>query len=112
MRRLILTSMYSRRAAKLLEAEEQDEMEQHIAADPERHPVIPGTGGVRKARWARPGKGKSGGVRVIYYFAVPPDAVYFLDLYAKNEKEDLSDADKKDHRKTVEALNAEYNKEN
>jgi hypothetical protein len=41
-------------------------MEASIAADPESHPVVVGTGGVRKARWSRQGKGKSGGVRVIY----------------------------------------------
>lgn len=66
-------------------------MERHTAGDPERHPLIPG--GQRKARWARPGGGKSGGIRVIYYFAVP-DAVYLIDVYAKNEKENLSDAEK------------------
>ncbi len=43
-------------------------MQLAIAADPAAYPVIPGTGGVRKARWTRQGKGKSGGVRVIYYY--------------------------------------------
>jgi len=81
-------------------------MEASIAADPERHPVIPGTGGVRKARWGRAGRGKSGGVRVIYYFAPVPDAVYFLAIYAKNEQENLTDADKKVIRKIVEAIKA------
>ena len=48
----------------------------------------------RKARWAGSGRGKSGGVRVIYYFAAP-DAVYFIAVYARNEKENLSDCEKK-----------------
>jgi hypothetical protein len=104
-RRLFLDPTYSRRAAKLLD-EDQDPMEASIAADPERHPVIPGTGGVRKARWGRAGRGKSGGVRVIYYFAPVPDAVYFLAIYAKNEQENLTDADKKVIRKIVEAIKA------
>ncbi len=69
-------------------------MERYIADAPDRHPLIPGSSGMRKARWARPGQGKSGGVRVIYYFAAP-DAVYFIAIYAKNEKENLSDAEKK-----------------
>ena len=69
-------------------------MERHIAGDPERHPLIPGGSGMRKARWARAGSGKRGGLRVIYYFAAP-DAVYFIAVYAKNEKENLSDAEKK-----------------
>lgn len=48
---------------------------------------------MRKARWARPGRGIRGGVRVIYCFAAP-DAVFFIAVYAKNEKENLSDAQK------------------
>ncbi|SPF34872.1 RelE-like cytotoxic translational repressor of toxin-antitoxin stability system [Candidatus Sulfopaludibacter sp. SbA4] len=94
MRHLFLFPRYQRDAAKLLDAKEQDEMERHIADDPERHPLIPGGSGMRKARWARTGRGKRGGVRVIYYFAAP-DAVYFIAVYAKNEKENLSDAEKK-----------------
>ena len=74
-------------------------MERQIADAPERHPLIPGSSGMRKARWARPGRGKSGGVRVIYYFAAP-DAVYFIAVYAKNEKENISDAEKKPLRKS------------
>ena len=69
-------------------------MERFIAGDPERHPLIPGGSGMRKARWALPGRGKSAGVRAIYFFAAP-DAVYFIAVYAKNEKENLSDAEKK-----------------
>jgi hypothetical protein len=68
------------------------------------HPVVPGTGGVRKARWAREGKGKSGGVRVIYYYFFRDSEVYMLAIYAKNEQADVSAADKKAARKFVEAL--------
>ena len=85
MRRLFLFPRYQRDAARLLDAKEQDEME--------RHPRIPGGGGMRKARWGRPGRGKRGGVRVIYCFAAP-DSVCFIAVYAKNEKENLSDAEK------------------
>ena len=53
---------------------------QAIAGEPERHPLIPGTDGFRKARWRRPGGGKSGGVRVIYYFMLRPDVVFLADL--------------------------------
>jgi len=53
-------------------------MEASIAADPEAHPVVPGTGGVRKARWRRQAKGKSGGVRVIYYYWASDNEVYML----------------------------------
>jgi hypothetical protein len=47
----------------------------------------------RNAQGAPPGRGKRGGVRVIYYLAAP-DAVYFIAVYAKNQKENLSDAEK------------------
>jgi len=80
-------------------------MEYAIAADPESHPIIPGTGGIRKARWARAGKGKSGGVRVIYYYFVRDGEVYLLTVYAKNEQADLSATEKAGARKFVEALN-------
>ena len=93
MRHLFLLPRYQRDAARLLDEREQDEMERHIADAPERHPLISGGSGMRKARWARPGRGKSGGVRVIYFFAAP-NAVYFIAVYAKNEKENLSDAEK------------------
>jgi len=53
-------------------------MEFHIACSPEDHPVIPGAGGFRKARWARRGKGKSGGYRVIYFLR--PDQAGFIWL--------------------------------
>jgi len=61
-------------------------MENVVAADPEAHPVVPGTKGVRKARWAPPGTGKRGGVRLIYYFWTQPNSVVLITVYAKNEK--------------------------
>jgi mRNA-degrading endonuclease RelE of RelBE toxin-antitoxin system len=103
MRRLFLLPRYQRDAARLLDEREQDQMERHIADDPERHPRISGGGGMRKARWARPGRGKRGGVRVIYYFAAP-DAVYFIAVYAKNEKENLSDAEKQALKKILQPI--------
>jgi hypothetical protein len=79
-------------------------LEGSIAANPSAHPVIAGTGGVRKARWKRPGMGKRGGVRAIYYFLVRSDLVYMLDLYAKNDKSDLTAADKRELRTIVSTL--------
>jgi hypothetical protein len=79
-------------------------MEASIAADPEAHPVIPGTGGVRKARWSRQGRGKRGGVRVIYYFWVADREVYMLYVYAKSEQADMDAAGRKEAVRFVEAL--------
>jgi hypothetical protein len=79
-------------------------LEQSIAERPDAHPVVAGTGGVRKARWARPGMGKRGGVRVVYYFQTRAEIVYMLDIYAKNEKSDLTPADKRELRAIVSLL--------
>jgi mRNA-degrading endonuclease RelE of RelBE toxin-antitoxin system len=62
---------------------------------PEKGDVIPGTGGLRKLRWALAGRGKRGGSRVIYYYNRPEWEVLLLTAYAKNEKEDLAEREKK-----------------
>ena len=102
--RVFATSRYGREAKRLLAEAEIAKMEDAIAADPELHPIVPGTGGLRKARWAREGKGKSAGVRVIYYYFVSDSEIYMLAIYAKNEQADMRAADKKAARKFVEAL--------
>ena len=57
--------------------------------------LIQGTGGIRKLRWARSGGGKSGGVRVIYYFHNEELPLYLLALFGKNEKANISMEEKK-----------------
>jgi hypothetical protein len=98
------TSRYEREAKRLLSSVEIQSMEASIAADPEAHPIVPGTGGVRKARWSRQGQGKRGGVRVIYYYWVSDNEVYMLYLYAKNEQADMDAIGRKEARKFVEVL--------
>ena len=98
------TSVYLKRVEKILSSEERNAMELHVVANPEIHPIVAGTGGVRKARWGRQGRGKRGGVRVIYFYRSTTDVVYFLDVYAKTVKEDLTPADKKQLRELVNRL--------
>jgi hypothetical protein len=100
----IRTQTFSRRAKRLLPEAEIARLEMSIAERPDAHPVIAGTGGIRKARWARPGMGKRGGVRAIYYFMTRAGIVYMLDIYAKNEKADLTPADKRELRALVSLL--------
>jgi hypothetical protein len=59
---------------------------------PEQGPVIRGGGGLRKVRWARPGGGKRGGLRIIYYWAPSERAFYMLYVYGKSEQGDLTPA--------------------
>jgi mRNA-degrading endonuclease RelE of RelBE toxin-antitoxin system len=56
-----------------------------IAANPEAGAIVPGSGGVRKLRWSGLGRGKRGGIRVIYYLRTTRGEVWMLTLYAKNE---------------------------
>jgi hypothetical protein len=102
--RIARTSRYARRVAKLLPPDEQLAMEVHIIQTPEAHPLISGTGGIRKARWGRPGQGKRGGVRAIYYFASVAGTVYMLDIYAKNRKADLTPDDKRELKRIIDEL--------
>jgi hypothetical protein len=104
--------LFFNRLAKVTEGfdAERSAMELAMATDPEAHPVVPGTGGVRKARWGRQGKGKSGGVRVIYYYWVSATAVYLLWVYSKNEQSNMTAAERKAAKKFVEALKDAENK--
>ncbi len=76
----------------------------YVAAFPKAGDLIRGTGGVRKLRWRRGGKGKSGGVRVIYYFHSERMPLYLLTVFAKNEREDLSQAECNDLASLVDTL--------
>ena len=84
---------YESQVSALLNVDERMAMEFYIACAPEDHPVVPGAGGFRKARWARSGKGKSGGFRVIYFFVAEPGRIYMASIYAKSRMETLSAAD-------------------
>ena len=90
---IVSLSGYESQVSALLSEEERMAMEFYIACAPEDHPVIPGAGGFRKARWARRGRGKSGGLRVVYFFLAEPWRIYMAAIYAKSRKETLSAAD-------------------
>lgn len=72
--------------------EERSELIDYLAWHPEAGVVIPGSGGVRKLRWALEGRGKRGGARVIYFFHDMDMPLLVLEAYAKNEREDLTQA--------------------
>ena len=56
---------------------------------PDAGDIVPGSGGVRKIRWGLRGKGKRGGIRVIYYWKTADDEIWLLTLYAKNVQENI-----------------------
>ena len=78
---------------KLMDDKERAELVDYLAFHPTSGVVIPGTGGVRKLRWRLEGRGKRGGARVIYFFHDMNMPLYLLTAYAKNERENLSQAE-------------------
>ena len=76
-----------------------------VLSNPESGEVMPGTGGFRKMRWAdsRRGKGKRGGLRVIYYWFSRDGQIWMVAIYGKDEMEDLSADEKKALRQAIEA---------
>jgi len=86
----IETRLFSRIAADYLSDDEYARVQAKLVAEPESGPVIPGSGGVRKLRWGQPGRGKRGGIRIIYYLRRDDDVIWMLTIYAKNEIETIS----------------------
>jgi hypothetical protein len=84
------TPEYLRRAQRLLTTDARSDIVNLLAARPRAGELMQGTGGIRKLRWARDSRGKSGGVRVIYYFHSEAMPLYLLTVFAKNAKPNLS----------------------
>jgi hypothetical protein len=104
---VVETPTFQRRADSLLSADEREELIGFLAANPEAGDLIPDTGGVRKVRFAAKGKGKRGGVRVIYYFVDDAVPLYALLIYGKNEQDNLTPEQKKAVRAFAEAIKAQ-----
>ena len=101
------TRTYERAIRKLLGEDARKKMEASIAAAPDAAPVIRGTGGIRKLRWAASGRGKRGGIRTVYFFHAGADAIYLLTAYAKSDREDLTQADTRALSRLVAAIRKE-----
>jgi hypothetical protein len=95
---------YIRQAERLLTEAERQDVLSYLAAHPKAGDLIEGTGGIRKLRWGRGGRGKSGGVRVIYYFHSDSMPLYLITLFAKNEQDNLSKAERNELAKLVDIL--------
>jgi hypothetical protein len=87
---LIETSTFTRQITALLNDEEYSGFQSRIAANPELGALIRGGGGIRKVRVAAGSRGKGGGARVIYYWAVRKDVILLLYAYPKNRAADLT----------------------
>jgi hypothetical protein len=95
---------YIREAEKLLTVVERQDVLSYLAAHPKSGVLMEGAGGVRKLRWGRGGRGKSSGVRVIYYYHSEVMPLYLLAIFAKNEQDNLSKAERNGMAKMVDIL--------
>jgi hypothetical protein len=99
---------FIRRAERLLSHEERQDLISHLAVFPKAGVIMSGTGGIRKLQWARQGMGKSGGIRVIYYFHKEQMPLYLLIIFGKGEKANLSKAEHNELAKLVRLLVQAY----
>lgn len=99
---IIETSVFTRRIKELMSDDEYKMLQESLVNRPDVGMVIQGTGGLRKLRWKLEGRGKSGGVRIIYYWVSADDQIYMLYSYPKNEQEELTADQKKLLKKMVE----------
>ncbi|MBV9287841.1 MAG: type II toxin-antitoxin system RelE/ParE family toxin [Hyphomicrobiales bacterium] len=91
-------------ARTLLTETDRSVLVDYLANNPTAGDLISGTGGVRKLRWGREGRGKRGGARVIYFYHSADVPLFALTAYAKNERADLTQKDRNDFRRLTKLL--------
>jgi len=99
---IIETPIFTRQVLDLIDDESYQALQTELIARPDAGPIIPGSGGLRKMRWAGSGHGKRGGVRVIYYWITADDQIFMLYMYPKSERGDLTPAQLRALRQLVE----------
>lgn len=85
----IETKLFSREVGNYLSDAEYSNVQKNIIAFPDAGDLVPGSGGVRKLRWAIPGRGKRGGVRIIYYAKTTAGQIWMLTIYSKTEESNI-----------------------
>jgi len=105
---VVETREFQQRAATRMSETERQAFITFIAGHPEDGALMVGTGGIRKSRWGVGSRGKSGGVRVIYYYHNPTMPLFLLTVFAKNERDNLSRHDKNSLRQVVTEIVRTY----
>ena len=88
--RFVETPIFTKIIDGLLDDEDYRKLQIALMLRPEQGPMIRGSGGLRKVRWATAGAGKRGGLRVIYYWASKESVFFMLYAYSKNDQADLT----------------------
>jgi hypothetical protein len=105
MQSVVETHVFLRHAKECgVSEDERAEIVSYIAAYPTAGDEMPGTGGARKLRFARPGQGKRGGYRIITFYSGVDIPVFLLSIYAKNVRKDISQKEKNEIRKLAKIL--------
>ncbi len=99
---------FTRRSAALVSESEKQRIINYLAAHPDTGNILQGTGGIRKFRWSAGNKGKSGGVRVIYYYHNKTMPLFILSVFSKSEKANLTKSERNELRKFTTYLIANY----
>jgi hypothetical protein len=105
---IVETRAFIARAQSLMSDEDREALKGMLAADPECGAVLRGTGGVRKVRVALQGRGKSGGARVVYYYRNEAMPLFLLTVFAKNERDNLTHAERNQLASLVRTLVETY----
>ena len=105
---VIETPSFLRDAKNMMSDAEREDLVNFLAYNPKAGVVIKGTGGIRKIRWAREDTGKSGGFRIIYFFHSEEIPLFALNVFAKNEKENISQTERNELKKLTSVLANNY----
>ena len=92
---IVETSVFTRRVKTLISDDEYMALQKALVKRPDMGAIIQGSGGLRKVRWKLEGRGKSGGMRSIYYWVKDEEQIYMLYIYPKSEQEELTPEQKK-----------------
>jgi len=99
---------FTKKADKILTDFEKESIINYLAAHPSAGGIMQGTGGIRKLRWSAHGKGKSGGVRVIYYYHNKYTPLFLLTLFSKGDKGNLTKTERNELAKLTSLLVKNY----
>lgn len=99
---IIETPIFTKLITELMSDDECKDLQEALVIRPDMGAIIKNSGGLRKVRWALEGRGKSGGVRVIYYWMTQDEQLYMLLAYPKNAQANVTDAQTKQLKQIVE----------